>query len=92
MEHHEGGDEDMVMELAHHVDEFRELTADSEQELKDVEDKVWWADGTDELEFRRMTGRRSRSTQCKFGQRWKRSSRSWSGGCASRQTWRSAFV
>ena len=54
MEHHEDGDEDMVLELActDDFDEYGELTADSEQELKDVEDKVWWADETDEPEFR----------------------------------------
>ena len=51
MDQHEDGDEDIVvMELActEDLDEYRELTADNKLELKDVKDKVWWADETDE--------------------------------------------
>ena len=54
MEHHEDDDGDVLMELACSDDfeEHCELTTESEQERKNVEDKVCWADESDEPEFR----------------------------------------
>ena len=61
MEHHENDDGDVLMDLACTGDfeEHCELTAESEQEQKNVEDKVCWADESDEPEFRdnRLGGR-----------------------------------
>ena len=54
MEHQADDDGDVLMELAC-TDDFEahcELTTESEQERKNVEDKVCWADASDEPEFR----------------------------------------
>ena len=54
MEHHADDDGDVLMELActDDFEEHCEPTAESEQEQKNVEDKVCWADESDEPEFR----------------------------------------
>ena len=54
MEHHADDDGDVLMELAcmDDLEEHCEPTAESEQEQKNVEDKVCWADESDEPEFR----------------------------------------
>ena len=54
MEHQTDDDSDVLMELActDGFEEHCELTTESEQERKNVEDKVSWADESDELEFR----------------------------------------
>ena len=60
MEHHAEDDGDVLMELSctDDIEEHCEPTAGSEQEQKNVEDKVCWADESDEPEFRDdQTGR-----------------------------------
>ena len=60
MEHQADDDGDVLMELActDDFEEHCELTTESEQEQKNVEDKVCWAEESDEPEFRDdQTGR-----------------------------------
>ena len=54
MEEHEDNDEDMLMELActDDFEEYCETGVENEEDAKNVEDKIRWAAGIDEAEFR----------------------------------------
>ena len=84
---------DVLKELActDGFEEHCELTAESEQEEEHVEDKVCWADDTEEHEFSDDRTGRSSWTQWKSGLPERRSWKSWRDSCSSRRTWRSAF-